>query len=184
MRPARTELTLTEWIVLAVIGESPNHGWAIARSLRPEGSLGAVWSSRAPLVYRAIRLLEEAGLVTSTGSAAGRGPSRTVLGITPAGSQAVGEWLIEPVAHVRDLRTELLVKLLLHERLGQDPSLLVGRQRERLMPIAAGLTDRVPAASGGERLVVAWRAKTAQAALEFLETVGAAGAVEPERLRR
>jgi DNA-binding PadR family transcriptional regulator len=172
MRPARTELTLTEWIVLTVIGEGPTHGWAIARALRPEGSLGAVWSCRAPLVYRAIRLLEGAGLVASTGPAAGRGPSRTILEITPAGSEAMGDWLAEPVAHVRDLRTELLVKLLLHERRGRDPSLLVRRQRELLVPIAAGLTDRVPAASGGERLVVAWRAMTAQAALEFLEAIG------------
>ena len=184
MRPPRTELTLTEWIVLALIGEGPTHGWAIARALRPEGSLGAVWSCRAPLVYRAIRLLEGAALVTSTGPAAGRGPSRTILGITPAGNEAVGEWLMEPVDHVRDLRTELLVKLLLHERLGLDPSLLVRRQRDRLVPIATGLIDRVPAASGGERMVVAWRAKTAQAALEFLGAIEATATGESEWLRR
>jgi len=184
MRPPRTELTLTEWIVLALIGEGPTHGWAIVRALRPEGSLGAVWSSRAPLVYRAIRLLEEAGLITSTGPAVGRGPSRTIMAITPAGDEGVNEWLAEPVAHVRDLRTELLVKLLLHQRRGLDPSLLIRRQRERLEPIATGLTDRVPAASGGERMVVAWRAKTAQAALEFLGAIEPAGTGEPEWLRR
>ncbi len=173
MRPHRTELTLTEWIALALIAEGPTHGWAIVRALRPGGSLGTVWSCRAPLVYRALGLLGDAGLIRATGPAAGKGPSRTILEITPAGNEAVGEWLLEPVGHVRDLRAELLVKLLLHERRGSDPSLLIDRQRERLVSIGAALNQRAASTSDAQGLVIRWRATMVQAALEFLRAIEA-----------
>ncbi len=186
MRPPRTHLTLTEWIVLALVGEGPTHGWACVRALRPDGPVGVVWSARGPLVYRAIRLLERAGLIAATGPAMGRGPSRTVLEITPAGSEGVNEWLIEPVAHIRDLRVELLVKLILHDRRGLDPSLLMLREHERLEPMAVALADRAATAKGADRLVAIWRSTAATAALDFVakvqteqETQADPSAIEP-----
>ena len=168
MRPPRTELTLTEWVVLALVTEGPTHGWAIARAMRPAGSIGAVWSCRAPLVYRAITRLVEADLVRAAGPAQGNGPNRTLLQATAAGIEAVGAWLREPVAHVRDLRSELLVKLLLLERRGLDRAPLVGRQRERLDELAAGLESQADGAAGSERLVALWRSTTMRAARDFL----------------
>jgi PadR family transcriptional regulator AphA len=173
MRPPRTELTLTEWIVLALTAEGPTHGWAIAQALRPKGSIGAAWSSPAPLVYRAVRLLADSGLVHITGAAAGKGPSRKVLEITAAGRAAVDEWLATPADHVRDLRTELVAKLLLHERRGLDPSALVDRQRERLGPLAASLAERAASASGADLVIAAWRSTAAAAALDYLGIIGA-----------
>lgn len=175
MRPARTELTLTEWVVLALIAEGPTHGWAVVRAMRPEGPLGVVWSSRAPLVYRAIRILISADLVRAVGSADGKGPSRTVLEATPAGHAAVGEWFAEPVAHVRDLRSELLAKLLLLERRGLDPERLIGRQREHLETLARQLDRQLAdAGEGSQRLVTLWRSTTARAAFRFLAEIGGA----------
>jgi PadR family transcriptional regulator AphA len=124
-------------------------------------------------VYRALGLLGDADLIRATGPATGRGPSRTILEITPAGSEAVGEWLLEPVAHIRDLRAELLVKLLLLERRGLDPSLLIHRQSERLVSITAALGERAASASGAEALVARWRATMAQTAAEFLRAIEA-----------
>jgi DNA-binding PadR family transcriptional regulator len=173
MRLARSERTLTEWVVLALVDEQPTHGWAIVRALRPDGPIGGVWTSTGPLVYRAIHLLEQGGLLRSSGSAAGQGPSRTVLEITPEGSEAVEAWLMEPVAHVRDLRSELLVKLLLLERRGLDPALLVRRQRERLRPVARGLRRQARTVRGTDRLVPLWRATAVGAALRFLSAVEA-----------
>lgn len=189
MRPPRTELILTEWVVLALVAEGPTHGWAIARALRPEGAVGAVWSCRAPLVYRAITLLTEAGLVRPAGAAEGRGPNRTILEVTPAGGEAAAEWLLEPVAHVRDLRSELLVKLLLLDRRGLDPAPLVRRQRERLDPIATDFGAQAERATGSEQLIALWRSTATRAALEFLAIVAsrpdeADDVVEPLRHER
>jgi DNA-binding PadR family transcriptional regulator len=173
MRLARSARTLTEWVVLALVDEEPTHGWSIVRALAPEGPIGHVWTSSGPLVYRAIHLLEEGGLLRPSGAVAGRGPSRTVLEITGEGSRAVEAWLQEPVAHVRDLRSELLVKLLLLERRGLDPAPLARLQRERLRPVARALGREARIAVGGDRLVSLWRATTAAAALRFLAMVEA-----------
>jgi len=185
MRPARTELTLTEWVVLALIAEGPTHGWAVVRAMRPQGSLGMVWSSRAPLVYRAIRILTDAGLVRAAGSADGKGPSRTVLEATPAGHEAVGDWLAQPVAHVRDLRSEFLAKLLLLERRGLDPERLISRQQEHLETLARRLDVQLADASDrSRRLVTLWRSTTTRAAFGFLAALdGADSSADPSGIR-
>jgi len=171
MRPARVERTLTEWVVLALVDDGPTHGWSIVRALRPDGPIGRVWTSTGPLVYRAIHLLEEGGLLRASGAAAGRGPSRIVLEITAEGAAAVRAWLGEPVVHVRDLRSELLVKLLLLERRGLDPVPLVRLQRERLRPVAGALRRDAREAGGADRLVALWRATSIATALRFLDAV-------------
>jgi DNA-binding PadR family transcriptional regulator len=175
MRRPRTEPNLTEWIVLALASEAPTHGWTIVRSLRRDGPLGEAWSSSAPLVYRAVARLEDAGLLRSVGVVEGDGPNRVILASTPAGAEKVSAWLGRPVAHVREMRTEFLVKLLLLERRGADRSRLVRAQREQLRPLAEGLAGRAADTSGADRLVAAWRALNADAALRFLD------AVDPER---
>jgi DNA-binding PadR family transcriptional regulator len=179
MRPARTERTLTEWVVLALVDESPTHGWSIVRALRPDGPIGRAWTSTGPLVYRAIHVLEEERLLCPSGAASGRGPSRIILETTAEGSRAVRAWLQEPVGHVRDLRSELLVKLLLLERQGIDPAPLARRQRERLLPVARTLRRGARTAVGADRLVALWRATTVAGALRFLAAVEA-GPARPQ----
>jgi len=171
MRPPRTELNLTEWIVLALASEAPTHGWTVVRALRRDSPLGEVWSSSGPLVYRAVSRLQEAGLLLSVGVAEGHGANRVMLEATPAGLERVGEWLMEPVEHIRDVRTVLLVKLLLLERRGTDRTLLVQRQREQLRPLAAALAERAEASTGPDRVVADWRALNADAVMRFLDAV-------------
>jgi PadR family transcriptional regulator AphA len=171
MRPPRTELNLTEWIVLALASEAPTHGWTVVRALRRDSPLGEVWSSSGPLVYRAVSRLQDADLLQSVGVAEGHGPNRVILEATPAGLEQVREWLLQPVDHVRDVRTALLVKLLLLERRGTDRTLLVQRQRERLRPVATALAERAAAATGPDRVVAEWRALSADAVMQFLDAV-------------
>ncbi len=171
MRPPRTELNLTEWIVLALASEGPTHGWTVVRALRRDSPLGEVWSSSGPLVYRAVSRLQDADLLHSVGIAEGHGANRVMLEATPAGLEQVREWLLEPVDHVRDVRTVLLVKLLLLERRGVDRTLLVQRQRERLRPVATALAERAAAATDPDRVVAEWRALSAEAVMRFLDAV-------------
>lgn len=179
MRTPRSELNLTEWAVLAVAADNPTHGWAVARLLGKGGPLGEAWSSSRPLVYRAIARLLADGSLRSAGSSEGQGPNRETFEITPAGAEEVDAWLLEPVDHVRDLRTTFLVKLLLLERRGADRDQLVERQRERLAPIAATLAGQAAAATGSARIVASWRALNVDAALRFLDELGEAQRTRP-----
>jgi DNA-binding PadR family transcriptional regulator len=173
MRKPRSEPNLTEWVVLAVAAEGSTHGWAVARLLGKGGPLGHAWSSSRPLVYRAVARLIAEGLVRPTGPAGGRGPDREPFEITATGRAAVEAWLVAPVDHVRDLRTEFLVKLLLLERRGADAGPLVARQRERLDPVAATLAAQAADAEGPDRVIAVWRSINAEAAVRFLDALEA-----------
>src|SRR4029453_15775560 len=116
-RPTRTEPSLPEWAALGVLCERARHGWAVARDLAPDGEIGRVFSCPRPPVYRALAQLREAALVEVRGHAASEeGPARTTLGPTRRGRTAFRRWCSAPIEHVRDLRSELMLKLLLAER--------------------------------------------------------------------
>src|SRR5262245_53273903 len=81
------------------------------------GEIGAVWSLGRPLVYRALELLEQRGLVQAIGHEPGlRGPNRTIFRATALGREELERWLTEPVDHVRDVRSTFLLKLILIDR--------------------------------------------------------------------
>jgi len=171
-RPAAVELPLTEHVVLALVAEGTTHGWALARLLAPDGEVGRVWTVRRALVYRALAQLEALGLVREAGEAPSeRGPRRTLVRVTPRGRRLVEAWLAAPVAHVRDLRTELLVKLLLADRAGAPTGDLIGRQHAVLSDLAGQLERRLADADGFEAMLVRWRVESTAAALRFLEAL-------------
>jgi DNA-binding PadR family transcriptional regulator len=168
--PLEVELPLTEHVVLALIAEGTTHGWAVAKLLEPEGEVGRVWTVRRALVYRAVALLLDAALVEEAGEEPSeRGPRRTLLRTTDLGGRAAAAWLRAPVAHVRDLRTELLVKLLLAGRAGVDVTELVRDQRALLVPQAKELERRLRAAEGFDEVLLGWRVEATAAALRFLD---------------
>ena len=77
------ELAPGEWSVLALLTEAPSHGWALARQMTRTGEIGSVWSLGRPLVYRALKLLEQRGLIEAIGHEPGlRGPNRTIFRAT------------------------------------------------------------------------------------------------------
>src|SRR5262245_66167198 len=84
-RTVRT-MSLTDWVVLAVIAEEPRHGFSVARELAPDATIGQVWTVRRPLVYRAIEYLGADGLIEATRTEPGtQGPHRTVYRATRSG---------------------------------------------------------------------------------------------------
>jgi DNA-binding PadR family transcriptional regulator len=173
---AGPRLSLTEWLVLCLACEGPTHGFAIARLLGQEGSLGQVWRVPKPVIYRALPRLEELGLVRDLGEQpTNLGPVRSLVEATGAGQQASAAWLARPVGHLRDVRSELMVKLALLDRVSADPEPLLSAQREALTPIATALRDRLEVATGFDRTLVLWRYETVSAALRFLDSPLAAG---------
>lgn len=171
---AQPSLSLPEWLVLALLSQQPVHGFAVARLTAPDGELGRVWHIPKAVIYRAIGRLEAADLVVPRGMQPGLGPQRTVYAATPQGDRAARGWLRTPVRHVRDIRSQLLLKLALLDRAGDDPADLLRRQREVLEPIARAIETGRAECGGFDATLLAWRRATAKAALDFLDSVGAA----------
>jgi DNA-binding PadR family transcriptional regulator len=156
--------------VLALLNERPTHGFALARALAPGGEIGRVWSFRRPLVYRALETLQSLELVRYAKHEPGEhGPARRVLEATPAGRGRVEAWLAEPVEHVRDIRSLLMLKLLFLERAGRDPGELVAAQHEHCRTLADALEGRCRSAEAFDRTLALWRLESTRAALRFLE---------------
>ena len=161
-------LSLNEWTVICLLGEQPAHGFALARQLEPSSDLGRIMSVRRPLVYRALDRVVAAGLAeayrTEPGTA---GPNRTRHRLTTDGQEASATWLSTPVAHIRDLRIEFLVKLRLNERSGNDVSTLVRAQRAELSDTLEQLSELHDDADVVDR----WRCQNAVAVTQFLASL-------------
>jgi PadR family transcriptional regulator AphA len=168
---AEPTLSLPEWVVLAILSEQPLHGFAVVQLTASGGELGRVWQIPKAIVYRAIGRLLDAGLVVAEGKEPGMGPQRTVYTATLAGRAAVGRWLRTPVAHVRDIRSHLLLKLALLARAGDDSAALLRSQRAVLEPIAEAIEAQRAQPGGFDSTLLAWRRATATAALDFLDTI-------------
>ncbi|HEX5288639.1 MAG TPA: PadR family transcriptional regulator [Streptosporangiaceae bacterium] len=168
--PQSPPLSLTEWLVLCLASEGSTHGFAIARLLGHQGELGQVWRVPKPVIYRGLARLDELGLVHTVGEqSTSLGPVRSVVQATPDGQRAAAAWLATPVRHIRDVRSELMVKLALLDRSAEDPQPLLTAQREQLAPIAAALAERLGTAAGFDRTLALWRYETVTAALRFLD---------------
>ncbi len=177
---AGDDLPLAEEVCLALIAEGPRHGWSLVRELAPDGGIGRVWSLSRPLTYRAVDGLLERGLIERRGAESGGGPTRQLLSVTAKGRRAVERWLSTPVEHLRDVRTALLLKLVLGERRGRDPRELLRSQRAAFAPHEAAL--RAAHRRGGADAVDRWRYESSHAVMRFLD--GALNSAERERERR
>jgi DNA-binding PadR family transcriptional regulator len=162
-------LSLGDWAVLALVSEAPTHGWPLVRALAADGEIGQIWTVRRAAVYRALDVLAAHGLIAATGSQASeRGPSRTVFTATRRGKSAVRGWLAEPVDHVRDLRSALVLKLVLGRRVGVDQRDMLERQRALLAAIETSFAPQLEAATGTDHLLLEFRLETTRAASRFV----------------
>lgn len=170
VRTRQEGLLLGEWACLAALGAGRLHGFAVAKRLASDGDLGRVWTLSRPLTYRAITTLTDLGLVKPVNEEPGDGgPTRTVVGLTAKGRSALKRWLDEPVLHPRDVRSELLLKIVVRDQmgLGLDP----------LVPAQLGLFERHVASRRAELAedpgdpVALWRVEFAEAAVRFVRAV-------------
>ena len=172
---APAEPSFAEHVCLALVVEGVSHGWALGTLLGPDGDVGRIWSLSRPLTYRAVEQLVAKGLAVRTGRHSGRGRDRVVLAASPQGRRTTERWLDEPVDHLRDVRTELLVKLALRARVGRDNEPLLAAQQARFEPFidlltSAGGHDRGTDGGGaGDDLVDLWRRESARAVRRFLD---------------
>ena len=166
-------LTLAEWAVLGLLGCGPQHAFALVKSLARNGGLGRIWSVPTPVVYRAVNTLREDGLIEDVGEERSEsGPPRTLLAITGVGKRRLNAWLRLPVKHMRDVRSELMLKLAILARLHRSPEALVNAQRKTFAPILNGLEATVKSAEAAgkfELTLARWRLESGRAVLRFLD---------------
>jgi PadR family transcriptional regulator AphA len=143
----------------------------VAAVLGPDGELGRIWQVAKPVTYRCLDRLEQLGLIRSAGTQAGNGPVRFLFRATSTGERAARSWLTRPAGHVRNLRSEFLVKLALACRAGVSIGVLAQVQQAELEPIAAALGEHLDSAQGFDRILALWRYETVSASLRFLDAV-------------
>jgi DNA-binding PadR family transcriptional regulator len=168
-RPAH--LTLGEWAVLGLVASGPVHAFAIVKALAPRGELGRIWSVPTPVVYRAVNSLRDKLMIATVGEErSDAGPPKTMLQLTPEGRRQLDTWLQTPVAHMRDVRSELLLKLALLARLHRSPQPLVRAQAEVFERLVAGLEQLATTVTPAEfeATLVGWRLESARAVMRFL----------------
>ena len=168
------ELLLGEWACLGLLYDEPGHGFAVAELLRPGGELGRIWSLSRPLTYRAIDVLVERGLLSEVGSEPGSsGPSRTMLRATRRGRAELRAWVQTPVEHLRDLRSDLLLKLAIADRCRIDIGEMLDAQRVRIEDRSATLRAAAFGPDGEVSDPVAlWRFEMSEAGRRFLDRIG------------
>ena len=167
-RTREQQLLLGEWACLGILYPAPSHGFAIAARLKPSGDVGRVWSLSRALTYRSLEQLAARGLVQPVAEEPGiAGGNRTILAVTRSGRAQLRGWLAMPVAHLRDLRSELLLKLVLAECCSIDISRMLERQRAGIADLADAIAVQV--AADPADVVALWRRESSIAALRFLD---------------
>jgi PadR family transcriptional regulator AphA len=157
---------LGEWACLGILYGGPAHGWAIATRLRPDGDVGRVWHLSRPLTYRSLEQLTRRGWIAPVGEEPGdAGPNRTILTATRTGRARFRTWIRTPVTHLRDLRSELLLKLVLADVDAIDVGPMLARQRNVIDEQAAALEAR----ADPHDVVTLWRIEATRAARRFVD---------------
>ena len=166
------EPSVLDQIVLAIIGEKPQHGFAVSKELETDPSLSAVIRARRPLVYRSINSLVDAKLIRETKTEPGdQGSPRVIYATTTNGKNITVKWLNDTVDHPRDARIELLAKFVLRNRRAMSSKQLATRQRKLFKRQAANLQVAANSATDDVRLVALWRVENINAMIRLLDVV-------------
>ena len=168
MRTTEQQLLLGEWACLGILYPAPSHGFAIATRLKPTGDVGRVWSLSRALTYRALDQLASRGYIHAVGEEPGiAGGNRTILAATRSGRAQLRKWLNTPVVHLLDLRSELLLKLIIADICGIGIGPMLDRQHAHIQQMAQSIAGQV-ADEAPTDVVDLWRNEASQAALRYL----------------
>jgi DNA-binding PadR family transcriptional regulator len=160
------DLLVGEWACLGILHRAPAHGFAVAARLRPDADIGRIWSLSRALTYRSLDQLAARNLIEPVAEEPGiAGGNRTILRTTRTGRAAFRRWVHTPVDHLRDLRSEFLLKVVLAREIGIDIGDTVTEQRARAAEFVAALER---SHDPGD-VVHLWRLESATAALRFLD---------------
>jgi DNA-binding PadR family transcriptional regulator len=165
------DLLLGEWACLGLLYKKPSHGFAIAARLKPGSDIGRIWSLTRPLTYRALEQLQIHGYVEKSGEEAGlAGGNRTLLTITKPGRTIFRTWINTPVVHLRDMRSELLLKLILADECGINLTEMLKTQRKNIKTLQRNIESSLENSNKNDAVLV-WRREIAEATLRFIDSL-------------
>lgn len=108
------DLPVTTFAVLGQLAAGPSSGYEIKGRLA--GGAAHFWHASYSQIYAELRRLTDLGLASEEHVLQETRPNKRVYTITPAGRDALGEWLREPWG-LASLKDESLVKLTLADPL-------------------------------------------------------------------
>ena len=163
---ARQDAQLARNVVLALVVHTPRHGWAIHEQLSPTGDIGRAWTLSRQLVYRAIDTLVEDGLVKRAIPKDGGGADKVIISPTATGKRTAMHWLDSPVTHLRDVRTELVLKVMLRDKMGLPLGSFLEAQHGIFDPLIASINK-----DASDSPVNLWRRESANAVKRYLTSL-------------
>lgn len=113
-------------VLLALLSKEPNTGYRLGRLLQKQ--LNHLWDARLQQIYGELGKLKTEGLVAVESIDLPNRPAKKVYSLTPAGQDALDEWLVQRPAPVA-CKDDLLVKLYCLERIPND--VIIRRLEER-----------------------------------------------------
>lgn len=113
-------------VLLALLSKEPNTGYGVGRLLRRE--LSHLWDARLQQIYGELARLRAEGLVEVESIDLPSRPAKKIYSLTPAGQEALDEWLTQRPAP-RNCKDDLLVRLYCLERIPTD--VMIRRLEER-----------------------------------------------------
>jgi DNA-binding PadR family transcriptional regulator len=162
--------------LLALLAKEPAHGYELKSRL--EQMFGDAYPSpNIGQVYLTLQRLEKAGLVCSQDVAQAARPNKRVYELTPAGREAVLEWLESPSDGPR-VRDDFFMKLALGPLTGDVDRLgLINRQRRyylaQIRELSSLASENSPASDNNDspisRLLIEGSLLHVQADLDWLE---------------
>jgi DNA-binding PadR family transcriptional regulator len=124
-----SSLSPTARVILGMLRLGARTGYDIKRTI--EYTTRFFWNASYGQIYPELRRLERAGLVVSEADP-GSGRKRMLYDLTPAGEQALLEWLTGP-GDLFDMRDEALLKLFFGDLLTPEQVLANVRRRRESM---------------------------------------------------
>ena len=106
----KSGLTPAEYAILGLVYQRPAHGYHIAQEMAPDSGLGLICPLRRSNVYFLLGNLERRGLIEVEQRRDDAYPPKTVFKATPAGRRAFESWIWQPVARLREVRLDFLLK--------------------------------------------------------------------------
>ena len=159
-----------KFALLGLLAKESRHGYDLKRAF--ERLLGGTWPINIGQIYTTLTRLERDGLVTAETVTQMSVPDRKVYSLTPAGHDALAEWLAQPVADSVALKDEMYIKVLVHAVVDPaDLPALIWRQRTEHLQQLSDL-ERVREASGEDpatRLVLEGATLHVEADLRWLD---------------
>jgi DNA-binding PadR family transcriptional regulator len=176
VEPIRAGLTPVQYAVLGLLHSHPAHGYELQRRFAAPGDLADVVPVEQPTLYAALKDLATRGLIEGTEVREGLRPPRMVYALTVPGDRLLSAWLRAPVARLRQVRLDFLLKLYFARGRGERAvRALVEAQVQACEQYLVALEARAVMLDADDfaALVAESRTTAARATLEWLRTVRA-----------